>query len=292
MENKIVNVCFSSSDSGEIKQYLYMYHEKNSNDPFWEKYRTLSTEEKMLKINEASSRMKAIVGEYITLEFDLNIGNISGDFRQGRLDVEKMLYEPWGVKSEEIEEILENKMKGLNDVKTFAEQGYTIRVWSYGTNFSECGLAFLVTELQNMNAHIEIAFIQIEDWRRVDINKLKQASYSVRKVTSDEKKKLIKIWSELKEKDTGLRFLTNGEIINVPITYFDDKILEFVENRKRKVRSVTITGHILGNTEQYVQSYFIQNRIKTLVDEGKLQNNGIVKGSCYEPDIYVTLKRD
>lgn len=293
MENKIVNVCFGSSDCGMLKQYLYEYYETRSQDPFWIERKTLSLEERMERLQEAVEKRQQLgVGEFRHLEFDLNIGNISGDFRTGRLEVEKLMYEPFGCELKEIEKILDNKILWLNEVKDFAKNGYTIRIWLRGENFSECGIAFLVNELKDIEADIEIAEIQVKDWRRTELLDLMKADFTTRKITDKEKNEFVKTWEDVKSKDTGLRFLIDGKIVNVPVTYYDEEILKFVGERKRKVRSRVVEGYILGNSKQYIQCYFINDRIENLIEEGKLEFKGFARGSCYEPNKYITLKKD
>jgi len=293
MDNKIVNVCFSSTDCDVLKRYLHNYFETRSEDPFWIEIEKLSLEEKLGKLKEIVAKREELgIGEFRHLEFDLNVGNISGNFRECRLEVEKMGYEPFEVELKEIEDILDKKIQWLNEVKDFARNGYTIRIWIRGENFSECGLAFLVNELKDINADIEIAEIQVEDWRKTELLDLMKADFTTKKITNKEKDEFIKTWEEIKSKDTGLRFLMNGKIVNVPITYYDEKILKFVGERKRKVRSRVVEGHILENSKQHIQCYFINNRIDVLIEEGKLEFKGMVGGSPYTPDKYITLKKD
>jgi hypothetical protein len=100
-------------------------------------------------------------------------------------------------------------------------------------------------------------------------------------LTSAKRKQYELEWQEISNTEDMLRVWANGQLMNVPETYYDEDILSLIlELQKDKkedhyVNAGLIVGTIIGQWNLFISISFIEYRFWRLISEGKLLFKGI-----------------
>jgi hypothetical protein len=88
-------------------------------------------------------------------------------------------------------------------------------------------------------------------------------------------------WQEISNTEDMLRIWSNGQLTNVPETYYDEKILSLIlqlqknEKGDHYVNAGLIVGAIIEQWNLFISTSFIEYRFWRLISEGKLLFKGI-----------------
>lgn len=259
INEKVVNVTFSGSDQGTIKQLLYKYLERNS---------TLfsSKEVGTLKRGENASSK---IGEHLCCELELNLGEINKDFFKGRIEVLSMLYMPFGCDEDEIKAILDDRLDQVNKIVQRAKRGYIIRLWTSEGSYDRCGYYYLLDKLKNVDANIVECHTDSNSWSQIGVEDIANFELKDRKMDKKEIEEISQKWLKLVESSLGLRVVKDDELVNVPSDYYDDVIRRLMP--KRNIKAHTLCGNVLQKIEPYIQSYFIMDRIFKMIENGEFE---------------------
>ncbi len=106
-------------------------------------------------------------------------------------------------------------------------------------------------------------------------------------LTQTERKTLEQQWEQLCEGQEVLRIWEKNKIRSVPETFYDDYIIQTVEQFHQKkqnnefIKSARIIGEIIGHLNQYVGDQFIEYRIRRLIVDGVFDLEGVPKAMRY-----------
>ncbi|MBB6459126.1 DUF3658 domain-containing protein [Flammeovirga kamogawensis] len=89
-------------------------------------------------------------------------------------------------------------------------------------------------------------------------------------ISEGKRKSLINNWNKLGKQP--LRILENGEIIEVPITFYDDHLLSFVTTSFQP--SGRVVGQTLSSIDQRISDTFIYFRLRNLIKAQKVAYEG------------------
>jgi hypothetical protein len=100
-------------------------------------------------------------------------------------------------------------------------------------------------------------------------------------LTSMQRKQYELEWQEISNTEDMLRVWSNGQLMNVPETYYDEEILSLIlelqknEKEDHYVNAGLIVGTIIGQWNLFISTSFIEYRFWRLISEGKLLFKGI-----------------
>ena len=142
------------------------------------------------------------------------------------------------------EEVLREQMNKLFLVLTRAQEGETIRIWYDHTPEMFCGFAYvvyLVSRMENckakilsvcFNEHVELS-ARFDRLAQISPSDCEELVSVERCLTIEERTEIAQKWSELCKQDYPLRTVIGGEIVGVPINYYDGMIKESIPSNKR-----------------------------------------------------------
>ncbi|WP_422656698.1 DUF3658 domain-containing protein [Paenibacillus sp. EC2-1] len=197
--------------------------------------------------------------------------------------------------SEERDSWMERLMRASFDWEALPRQfaKYPIVIWAGDSAPEQCGLRRFVAnvardaDIQVINATKILNNDRCQYIKTGEIpqHKLVTLLDQGEALSVNEKEKLAYDWHCLTSESTMLRVLIDGELQNVPESYFDHKILEAAFKlgaiNGHYCKSARIIGEVIGYTEQSVTDSFIEYRVRELISEGMLQVEGEQRAMRY-----------
>ncbi|WP_432664060.1 DUF1835 domain-containing protein [Wukongibacter baidiensis] len=104
------------------------------------------------------------------------------------------------------------------------------------------------------------------------LEELRKALKSVSLIDNSRKEILISEWNELRKNEAVLRIYIDNKVICEDETYYDKYILKYTPDEFLK--AARVIGSVMGNSGQIVTDAFIDYRIRSLIDSGKLEYRG------------------
>ncbi|MDN3451546.1 DUF1835 domain-containing protein [Planococcus sp. APC 3906] len=102
-------------------------------------------------------------------------------------------------------------------------------------------------------------------------------------LTEEQRVDYLEQWNALSETTDVLRIWKDGRIAAVPENHYDALILETVEKLQKEQRdndyvlAARVVGDIVARMDEYIVYFFLEYRIRKLVDERALEIKGITK---------------
>jgi hypothetical protein len=98
---------------------------------------------------------------------------------------------------------------------------------------------------------------------------------SERELTNEEQDHARQLWQQLKQENAPFRVVSEGGLISVPETFFDQSLMDLANKNWQKIARL-IGDALRKNSEPYNQvgDRMLQARVAALVDEGKLLAEG------------------
>ena len=206
--------------------------------------------------------------------------------QKARKEAEYLKYFYKDVTEEEIEEEYENLkeeiIKKFNIFKNFLEKGHEIRLWVSNCAEDRCGLFWLCKYLENYSNKLYIVtcpgfeydpnedkLVENRNWAAFgNPYFVDECSKDAMLVYDDERKLYAELWDKIIDENAPLRILVNDIIVGVEEDFFDDIILDFVDNIPKTQRAVM--GKFLGKWFGLNVS-FVSKRIEHLISENKIK---------------------
>jgi len=246
-QEKLINIAFGNSDSGNIRQFLLNY------------------------INE---RKKNVVkGEQVSLDFSLDLGKISGDFIKNRQETLEMTGLPFEFEENDIKEITQSYAEKIEYVIQKAREGYKFRVWTSDACFVRCGYYFFMDMLRDIDVDIEEWYINMGTWSNLDYELYDTFEPTIKRPSQKEKEEYSNKWQHLKENETGLRVVLDGAVVNVSEDYYDDKIRSKMP-KNDTINTWKLCGRVLGELGEkgiYIHMEVILHRIYLMIKSGEFE---------------------
>lgn len=162
-----------------------------------------------------------------------------------------------------------------------AKKGETIRIWKSNAPFSACGLAFVCNQLENI--HCDISVVSLENtqierdntlisynhWGEVNPDDYYTFLKGVRVISETEKKGRSELWQKLKEENSPLRAVVNGQLISVPESFYDHLLIKNFPNNEFIVGE--LIADVLGKYPLGVSDNWYLYRMNQMIKENKLE---------------------
>ena len=162
-----------------------------------------------------------------------------------------------------------------------------------------CNFAFLIYKLRNIKCNIidvelpnefrdlDGNLCRYDDWAQLSSEDMLIPFTSNRVMTQAEREKVEKIWENTVARGDLLR-VNHGRIVNVPISYYDDIIME-LSNKKRKFRIKELIGKIYDNLygEDMCDETVLVDRIYDMIDREIFEVVDELPNSQYPYDMII-----
>ncbi|MGB8454241.1 MAG: DUF3658 domain-containing protein [Anaerocolumna sp.] len=238
-------------------------------------------------ISHETKGLSGTSNEVICLGFMLDIGNIKEAVTsQTRQDLIFSMYTQngWDNRPEVIEELKSAGKLYINELDRFTEfidNGESIRIWCSNKPYSLCGLYFLCNHLKEYPTNITVIklpeHIQTTEniiteychWGEISPNEFSKFLIYEKTLTPYERKIFDNQWAELVEDNSPLRTVVNGQLIGVPIDFYDF----IIEKRlsKKPVKEARLIGDILGKYPIGIGDWWYASRIEDMIRAGYIQ---------------------
>lgn len=105
----------------------------------------------------------------------------------------------------------------------------------------------------------------------------------IKALTEEQRIDYLEQWNVLSETTDVLRIWKDGRIASAPEDHYDALILETVEKLQKEQRdndyvlAAKVVGDIVAGVNEYIVYFFLEYRLRQLVDKGALEIKGITK---------------
>lgn len=232
--------------------------------------------------------------EVICLGFMMDVGNIKEPMDSlYRKELIGSLYawnqwEQDAETKEALKEAADVYAKELLRLKTYLEQGETVRIWYSDAPYSRCGFYSLCRVLEQYENEIRVVKLPEYAVREKSITAYKNwgevapeefaGFLSYEKILSKEEVRMyIVLWSELVEDNSPLRAVVNGRVLGVSEDFYDFQIWKKLTHEP--VKEARLIGDILGSYQMSVGDWWYAKRIEYYIRQGKIR---VVEDSEYK----------
>ncbi len=151
-----------------------------------------------------------------------------------------------------------------------------IRIW-YASNVNEDYLSMMYVVYLCSDKNIEV----VDGYQRNGItgyadDEIKDLVKESRVLTKEEIGEYILKWNKIYDKNTEVRFLNNGEIINESYEYFDNAILDKLSSLGESKEWSFIGNCMANNLKNFAMCVFYKSRVDYLKSIGKIVVTKIV----------------
>lgn len=171
-----------------------------------------------------------------------------------------------------------------NEQKRFMEyvsKGEQIRIWYSNAPYSICGFYYVCNLLKDASNEIfavklpdytkenEKTVIEYKRWGEVPLEKFDIFLKYEKKISKIEKKVFSNYWLELKNDNSPLRAVVNGQLIGVPEDFYDYLIYKSLS--KRAMKEIRLIGDILGQYRLGISDWWYASRIDKMIKDNKIK---------------------
>ena len=111
-----------------------------------------------------------------------------------------------------------------------------------------------------------------------ELQKVLDLPDGIMRLSVEDQERYRQDWFRLLGENGTLRILQNGELITVPESYYDEKILKAVYRVEARFghfrKSSRVVGEVIGSAEMDTGDSFIEYRVRHLINEGALVYEG------------------
>ncbi|WP_078543289.1 DUF1835 domain-containing protein [Litchfieldia alkalitelluris] len=117
----------------------------------------------------------------------------------------------------------------------------------------------------------------------IDLKVLFERNKAKNLLPHHKKEQFIKDWENLSQSKEVLRIWNQEEILNVSENYYDEQIIHIIEtlhkNQERKdfIKTVIVIAEFMDNSNELVNVFYLEYRIRELIYNGKLELKGVPK---------------
>ena len=224
--------------------------------------------------------------EVICLGFMMDIGDIKEKLdSQYRKELIYSMYSQGqrGSDSEmdiELQNIHRAYVNEIERLKTYLQNGETIRIWYSDAPYSRCGFYHLCSILNDYENEIHTVklpeyrvmgnvIVSYHSWGDVAAEEFSSFLPYEKGVSKNEVRMYASLWNELQEENNSLRAVVNGKVIGVPEDYYD--FLIWKKLTKEPIKEARLIGNILGHFPIGIGDWWYAKRIDKLIAQGKIK---------------------
>lgn len=221
-------------------------------------------EERSRREWEEAVPMGGNAGDIYCLDLALSMGDISeetpGPLRQQAL--EALIRASWNAEKaqKQTQKEWEETRAALDDVVTRSAAGETVRVWYSQQSDELCGACFLLERLQSAGSAGPISLVELPQWEErpdgVMVHRLGWGEVSpgewgrlvtaARTPSPAQRRFFANCWRELRRKNASLRAVVNGQLMGVPVNFYDGFIGQEIAAAEREFHQGQLIGRVLG----------------------------------------------
>lgn len=238
------------------------------------------TEKELLEMMKTDNQKKGEIGEVLCISGLFDIGNIHTPFDS---DIRKQIYfemNKYTTSKEEMEVDWNRLQENLICLKKYAEKKEKFRIWYSNAPHSICGFYFICNFLEEY--HCKISIIQLP--KEFIIPKGLRTNILMRELEPkllyqclDLEKELQHIqiihysneWNMLLEDNSPLRALINGQLIGVPVDFYDFMIRKVMP--KEEIKVITLIANVLDCYEIGISDIWLYKRILYLIEMNEFE---------------------
>lgn len=167
-----------------------------------------------------------------------------------------------------------------NKLMEYVSKGETIRIWYSNTPHDMCGFYYLCNLLKGFSNEILSVklpdYIQVDDivlsyenWGEVLPEKFDTFLKYEKKISQMEINLFSSKWEELVKDNSPLRAVVNGQLIGVPIDFYDYLIYKYIGDKP--IKEVALIGEILATHLLGVEDWWYASRIQYMIENNKIK---------------------
>lgn len=214
----------------------------------------------------------------------LDIGDLSKDLenseRQQSLNM--FLNSRWT--RDDLEKLVVNQRKEMDQLLRAAKAGKTIRIWKSDAAFSASAFAYVCDHLKDVEADIQMVSLK-KTWHAGDDTMISYSHWGElapeefdftladeEKLSRIEKKSQAEHWKVLKEENSLLRAVVNGQLISVPEDFYDHLLLKHFPEEEFVLGD--LIAEVIGGYPLGVSDSWYLYRIEEMIQNKKLTRIG------------------
>lgn len=224
--------------------------------------------------------------EVVCLGFMLDIGDIKEPVDS--LYRKNLIYSMYAQDQWEQDEAMEEELKqtadiyvkGLSRLKSFLDNGETVRIWYSDAPYSRCGFYHLCWMLRKYENEIRVVKLPeyavreksitiYKNWGEVAAEEFAGFLPYEKKLSKEEIRLYGLLWSELADNNSPLRAVINGRVLGVPEDFYDFLIWKKLTDKP--VKEARLIGDILGCFPISVGDWWYAKRIEYYIRQGKIR---------------------
>lgn len=230
--------------------------------------------------------MKVANREVVGLSFNLDIGRLGNDIESDERKEHfcEICFDPSLLEEDfkrDFELYWANKLKEIQRLKDHIAECKDIRAWYSGTPRSLCGfyhLCWLLKGCSNKLYAIKLPDhvivegtkgVLYKEWEEIHPEKFNDFLVYEREVTAVEIKLIATKWMMIKDQNTMIRAVVNGELQSVNEDFYDYFIEQELVSTPLKMG--LLIGNVLGSRMLNISDWWIAQRIKKMIGDGRLE---------------------
>lgn len=224
--------------------------------------------------------------EVICLGFMLDIGDIreawDSPYRK-ELIYSMYAQEQWGKDDRmdaELRRLADCYIGEMERLKNYLADGESIRVWYSDAPYSICGFYQLCSVLSKYENKVQTVrlprhcvrgnvIITYRNWGEVAAEEFAGFLQYEKELSREELRLYNQLWNELKEDNSPLRAVVNGEAVGVPEDFYD--FLIWKRLTEKPVKEARLIGDILGLYPVNIGDWWYAKRINDFIAQGKIK---------------------
>ena len=224
--------------------------------------------------------------EVVCLGFMLDIGDIKepvDSLYRKNLIYSMYAQDQWEqdeATEEELKQTADIYVKELSRLKSFLDNGETVRIWYSDAPYSRCGFYHLCRMLRKYENEIRVVKLPeytvreksitiYKNWGEVAAEEFAGFLPYEKKLSKEEIRLYGLLWSELADDNSPLRAVINGRVLGVPEDFYDFMIWKKLTDKP--VKEARLIGDILGCFPISVGDWWYAKRIEYYIRQGKIR---------------------
>ena len=230
--------------------------------------------------------VEGTAAEVVCLGFMLDIGDIKepvDSLYRKNLIYSMYAQDQWEqgeAMEEELKQTADIYVKELSRLKSFLDNGETVRIWYSDAPYSRCGFYHLCRMLRKYENEIRVVKLPeytvreksitiYKNWGEVAAEEFAGFLPYEKKLSKEEIRLYGLLWSELADDNSPLRAVINGRVLGVPEDFYDFLIWKKLTDKP--VKEARLIGDILGCFPIGVGDWWYAKRIEYYIRQGKIR---------------------
>lgn len=180
----------------------------------------------------------------------------------------------------ELQEVKNQYIDEHNRLMDYVLKGEPIRIWYSNTPYDMCGFYYICDLLKDVSNEISAVklpgYIQIHDvivlyqsWGEIIPEKFSAFIKYGKRISQMERKLFGDDWLKLIEDNSPLRATINGQLIGVPVDFYDHLIYKYL--KVKPMKEIQLIGSILENYPIGVGEWWYASRIEHMIENNKIK---------------------